>query len=658
MTPIGHVVSPALLAFLCFAFSGAAAPPAARPAPTGLELFTRNPRFIDARLSPDGKVLAALMQEGPVRTLVLLDLQSRKLLWRLNPVDLSPYRKGSEMAVGDFIWLNNKRLVAHLWDRFNDRAAPIDQGQALAVNIDGTEARTFGVRVLSRVPKDERRAFALGVDYVGGREVFRAVLYKLDLVDGRSERIVQSPIPGEVRFVLDETGQPRAVQGIDESLRSKSYLLDAAGKWVDLGEVKGFSARSVPLEFSQQSRTLAVAEPAPEGFAVYAVAVDSGKRTLLSRNDLVPPASFISDFVTHQLLALHYYRDVSRWDLVAPEHPVARLLAGLLDSYPEEDARLLSFDESGTKSVVRVFSDRDPGRFLLLSAATRSAEELFQARPWIKPEEMAQTAAFHVPASDGTLIHGYLTRPRGSEGAAPMVVIPHDGPIARDEWGFDPEAQLFASQGFAVLRVNYRGSAGYGDEYQEAGYQHWSDRMMLDVVDAARYAVRKGFADEKRICVYGAGSFGGYAAMQAAIIAPDLFRCAIGVSGIYDLTPLFSHRADPMDFMNNSPAGAWRGFARKVIGADEATLKAASPLYNLDKLRAHVMLVHGRQDRRAPYAAAIQFRDAIAAKGIEPAWIEEKAESHGFYDEDARLRMYTQMVAFLRTNTAAAAKAP
>src|SRR5262249_42008473 len=151
--------------------------------------------------------------------------------------------------------------------------------------------------------------------------------------------------------------------------------------------------------------------------------------------------------------------------------------------------------------------------------------------------KQARMSAFHIPASDGVAIHGFFTVPLGADKktAPPLVVLVHGGPHGvRDLWGYNPEVQLLASKGFAVLQVNYRGSGGYGRSYMEAGYKHWGDRVVMDIVDATRWLVGKGMADEKRVCIYG-GSFGGYAALQATILAPDLFRCAVGYAGVYDL---------------------------------------------------------------------------------------------------------------------------
>ena len=261
---------------------------------------------------------------------------------------------------------------------------------------------------------------------------------------------------------------------------------------------------------------------------------------------------------------------------------------------------------------------------------------------------MAEMSAFHIAASDGFRIHGYVTLPRAKgAGPPPLVVLPHGGPHGvRDPWGFDPEVQLLASEGFAVLQVNYRGSAGYGDAYEEAGYRRWGDRVVQDVVDATRWALRKGYGDPARVCAFG-GSFGAYAALQGAILAPDLFRCAVGYAGIYDLGLLVEPRGRRRDAASAAATCAPRSASTRRRSARRR--RSTTP----DRLVARVLLVHGKQDERAPFAHAERMRDALAAAGRPPEWLVEPLEAHGFHDEAARERMYARVVAFLKESTAA-----
>jgi dipeptidyl aminopeptidase/acylaminoacyl peptidase len=168
---------------------------------------------------------------------------------------------------------------------------------------------------------------------------------------------------------------------------------------------------------------------------------------------------------------------------------------------------------------------------------------------------------------------------------------------------------------------------------------------MEDIIDATRWMLRKGIADPKRTCIFGA-SFGGYAALQAAILAPDLFRCSIGYAGVYDLT-LMSEKGD---FADSTRA---RAYVRKAVGQDSAALKAASPVYNADRIKARVLLIHGEEDKRAPVEHAERLRKSLARAG-KTVWLVEPKEGHGFYNEAARERMYTRVLKFLKENTSLA----
>lgn len=626
------------------------APKKPRSANPTVEAFTRFSKFGGARLSPHGKYLALLSHEGGLASLVFVDLRTRKLASVFKP---------ERQSVAGFTWVSDDRIIVALAEDFGTLAAPSLTGELTAVNpATGNGVTLFGARafrnaqykygfVLSRLRGDERHVM---IETSSPGERF-AQIYKLDVDSGTTTPVTISPIEG-ADFFTDETGEARVAAATDAGANLKYFFREPGAAWSELGTLKGVGARSDPIGFVSWMRTLEFSEPMEKGFGVFAVNVDTGARKLVSRNDWSPPTALLRDFATRQLLAIEYDADVPTWDFVAPEHPLAKVLRGLLDAYPGENVRILTATDDEKTVVAIVYSDRDPGRFLLLDADSMQAEEIAASRPWIKPDAMAETSAFHIKASDGFWIHGYLTLPPAlKEGAAaPMVVIPHGGPHGpRDFWTFDSEVQLLASQGFAVLQVNFRGSGGYGRKFQEAGYRHWGDRIMLDIADATRWVVSKGRADPERICIYG-GSFGGYSALQAPIVAPDLFRCAVGYAGVYDLT-LIGQRALHEDDTSESYIG--RGVVQRYLGDDEAELKRNSPSFHADRIKARVLLIHGVKDRRAPYEHFRRMKKALEEAGNPPETLVEPDEGHGFYDEDARERMYTKLLDFLRENLSA-----
>jgi dipeptidyl aminopeptidase/acylaminoacyl peptidase len=221
----------------------------------------------------------------------------------------------------------------------------------------------------------------------------------------------------------------------------------------------------------------------------------------------------------------------------------------------------------------------------------------------------------------------------------PMIVMVHGGPHGiYDRWGYDNEAQLFASRGYAVMQVNYRGSGGRGRDFEAAGYKRWGREMQDDITSAVKWAIADGVADAKRVCIYGA-SYGGYAALTGVFREPDMFRCAVGMAGVYDLSLMF----DEGD-IQTVKSGV--NYLKDVLGTDMEDLKRRSPVYNADKIHAAVLLLHGKDDRRAPLEHAKRMRAALEKAGNPPEWVTEWGEGHGFYDEKNREAAYQRILDF------------
>jgi len=653
--------SAAALALLCALPSSArAAAPGPAPAPPDVAALARHERLVDARLSPGGTRLATLLLEGKRLSLVVTDLATRRTL--------SAPRPYSDSMVGSVHWIDDDRLVAGLVVEEPGLDEPVSRGELWGVNADGRGARTiFGYRAgepqtASRVRRPEpirewatflanlpgdHRAFLVETrpwDEAGDRG---SSVWRIDAVTGSKERITTTPFLAAT-YLVDEHGAVRVAAAPTPDRALRVAMLAHDGTWRDVDRIPGL-AEFYPVSVAADDGVLYVAGRSPETFGLFAVPLAGGPPRLVAGNPLVPPSALVADRATHRVVAVEFEPDLPRWELVDPAHPLARMLAGLLAANPGSHVRLLGTSDDQRRAVVKVFSDRDPGHLLLVEVATLVATPLGEARPWIRPEALSPMQPFHLDASDGFRLHGYYTLPRGAPGAAPppLVVLVHGGPHGvRDTWGYDPEVQLLASRGFAVLQVNFRGSGGYGGEYQEAGYRRWGDRVVDDVLDATRWALGRGLGDPARACVVGS-SFGGYAAMQAAIRAPDLFRCVAGFGGVYDLT-----RAGEAEQFRMSRI--LRGYDRIAMGDDPEALRSVSPADHADRIRARVLLVHGAKDPIVPVEQTERMRAALERAG-NPAegWIEPH-QGHALYDEAARERWYGGLLAFLRRNTAPA----
>jgi dipeptidyl aminopeptidase/acylaminoacyl peptidase len=329
-----------------------------------------------------------------------------------------------------------------------------------------------------------------------------------------------------------------------------------------------------------------------------------------------------------------------------------KVIVGFSARFPGESVDVVSSTDDGSKAVVLVSSDADPGTYYLWDVASGKGSVLLQRAPWIHPAAMAVTQPVDFKARDGLALHGYLSMPPGQEDARhlPLVVLVHGGPFGiRDTWGYDPYVQMLATHGYAVLQVNYRGSGGYGFGFMHAGYREWGGRMQDDVTDATAWAIAQGIGDAGRVCIFG-GSYGGYAALEGATREPDLYRCAIGYVGVYDLPLMYARGDIPQSMMGTS-------YLHDALGDDRKVMSAHSPINQLDRLKAQVMLVVGGVDKRVPPVQGENLHRALLDRHVAHEWLYQADEGHGFYSEAHRAELFSRIVAFLDRNIGPAPRA-
>ena len=269
------------------------------------------------------------------------------------------------------------------------------------------------------------------------------------------------------------------------------------------------------------------------------------------------------------------------------------------------------------------------------------------SKPEVDPKLMAAVEPFKMKARDGLEMYGYLTIPNGVEQKnLPLVIYPHGGPYGvQDIWRWDRRAQMLASRGYLVLQLNFRGSGGYGKEFEEAGHREWGAKMQDDITDATHWAIKQGLADPERVCIHGV-SYGGYASMQAVVKEPDLYKCSIPDAGVYEMAVQWDE-ADSFKGYKGSERKKWY-MERSIGGYDK--VKERSPVYHVDKLKADLFIVHGGEDVRVPIINAEILEEKLKEAGKDYITMYKDEEGHGFSKPKNRVELYKKILKFLDKN--------
>lgn len=301
----------------------------------------------------------------------------------------------------------------------------------------------------------------------------------------------------------------------------------------------------------------------------------------------------------------------------------------------------LGSSADSNKLLVHAGSDSDPGRFYVYDKVARALNEILLARPALEGIALASVKPVTYPADDGTSIPGYLTLPPGNESARglPAIVLPHGGPSARDEWGFDWMAQFLAHQGYAVLQPNYRGSAGFGDAWlQDNGFKSWRTSIG-DVTAAGRWLVAQGIADPGKLAVVG-WSYGGYAALQSGVVEPELFKALVAIAPVTDLDMT----------KKEAQYSSIRRLMAKELGSGKHIVEG-SPLQNAQRIRAPVLMFHGDMDLNVGVEQSRKMDARLRSAGKASELVVYEGLEHSLADSDARAQMLGKIAAFLKANT-------
>ena len=647
-----------------FLFSAGAPAVAAGPADLPAAFGARE-SVLSVSLSPSGRQIA-FISPGPGLTTFLytVDTTGGGTARETLSADGKPER------LDRCGWVSETRLVCTIYMIASSASADgevVGVTRLIAIDSDGKN-----IKLLSRSsrPADQYVSFGGGsvIDWLPdtegsvlmGREYVPEAKMGTRMVDGREgygvdrintanldTKVVEASNPKARRYISDGRGTVRIMETADrsdatgyESGRLDYYYRTKTSRdWKALGSYsslrdEGFYPIAVDPDLDV---AYGYKKDGSGRSALYSVALDGSKReTLVFAHPRVDVDGLMRigrrgrvvgvTYATEKREAAYFDKDLA---------VLARSLSKALPGLPLIRFVDSSVDES--KLLLLAGSDTDAGRYYLFDKGTKSLNELMLARPELENVPLAAMKPVTYKASDGTDVPGYLTLPPGSTGKGlPAIVMPHGGPSARDEWGFDWLVQFFANRGYAVLQPNYRGSSGYGEGwYQKNGFQSWRTAIG-DVNDAGRWLVSQGIADPGKLAIVG-WSYGGYAALQSPVLDPDLYKAVIAIAPVTDLASLVED------------SRGWSNYrvVKNFIGTGPH-LREGSPAQNAARIKAPVLLFHGDVDLNVGIGQSRKMQDRLKSAGARSELIVYPGLDHQLDNSFARTDMLRRSDAFLR----------
>ncbi|WP_199611490.1 alpha/beta hydrolase family protein [Flocculibacter collagenilyticus] len=611
------------------------------------------PTYQDAKLSPDGSKLAVAVMSQGKRSLAFLDAKTFKML--------GGAKLGGKNEVGAYAWVNNERVVIKVTQKEPWLKEAQYYGELFAVNYDGKKSdMIFGYRsgemqtgsklkkkkaiagwadIVDYLPEDEKHILISSTPWSGSGDRL-ATLYKLNVYTGViAKRVASSPI-SYASFITDESGKLKLATGIDKN-NEQQVFIKKDSNWSRIPTSK-FGSEFYPLTIDESGDNLYTLDNFEQDLlGLFKLNLKSGEYKHVYTDPKVDVTNALSTTDGRSIYALRTDEGFPAYTLLGKKHEEAVVYKNLLGTFPGQEVSIRSRTDDGTKYIVRVSSDIEAGMFYIYDKKANKLNYLFKYYPTLDAKQLAITDPISYKATDDKLIRGYFTQAKNTKKGdiAPLVVLVHGGPHARDYWDYSSETQYLALNGYSVLQVNFRGSTGYGRSHKEAGYLNWGSTIQQDIYDGLQWAIKSGKAQKESVCIMGA-SFGGYSAIQNIINYPDAYQCSVANAGVYDLALMYEEGD-----IKQSSSG--ERYLEMTIGTDENQLKAMSPVNSVNKIKVPVFLAHGKKDRRVPYEHAKRLRKAFDKSGVDYTWYVKSKESHGFFDPENQKDYMKKVVSFL-----------
>lgn len=590
--------------------------------------FFKNPEKTSYKISPDGKYLSFLAPYNNRLNIFVHDLEAKN-----KPVRITNETKRDILS---YMWGNNERILYLMDDKGNENF------HLYAVNIDGTghadltPFENITTHIIDELEDiDEEIMISLNKR---NPEIFDA--YRLNVNTGKLN--LEAENPGNISiWITDHNGHIRAAITTDGVNSSLLYREDGSSPFKTV-MTNNFKETLRPLFFTFDNKYVyAASNLNRDKAAIVKFDISNGRELeLLFQHPEVDVYDLNYSRKRKVLTSITYTTWKRQIEFLDEE--IKNIYSKIAPKLGNYEIVFSDTDKKEDKFIIRTYSDRTLGAYYLYDKTQDMLTFLSDVSPWLKEDEMAELKPITFTARDGLTINGYLALPHGKEPKnLPVVLLVHGGPWVRDNWVYSPETQFFANRGYAVLKINYRGSIGYGRMFWEASFKQWGKKMQDDLTDGVKWLINEGIADSKRVAIYG-GSYGGYAALAGLAFTPDVYACGIDYVGVSNM----------FTFMKSIPP-YWKPYLEmmyEMVGhpeKDVELMRAASPVYHVDKIIAPLFIAQGRMDPRVNVNESDQMVDALKKRGIDVPYMVKDNEGHGFRNEENRFEFYEAMEKFL-----------
>ena len=592
-----------------------------------MEDFFRNPEKSSFNISPNGNYIAYMKPWKTRMNVFVMEIITKKET-RLT--------SSQERGIYGFTWLTNKRIGYVKDEGGNENihfyAVNIDTSN----EIDLTPFENVQTRIIDDL-EDDPNHILIGLNK---RNPQIHDPYRINVNDGKMELIAENP--GNISgWMTDHDGKLRIATTSDGVNTSLLYRDKESDEFKPI-LTTDFKVSVTPLFFTFDNKNLYVASNrGRDKSAVFKFDLNNAKEEkLIFEHNEVDVSGLMYSRKRKVLTGVNY--TVAKNEMIFFDTWREDLQQKLEEKLPGYEVVISSFSKDETKAVVVTYSDKSRGTYYFYDVDKNKLAELGEVSPWLNEDDMSEMKPVKYRSRDGLVINGYLTLPKGTNGKnLPIVVNPHGGPWARDNWGYKSEIQFLANRGFAVFQMNFRGSTGYGREFWEKSFKEWGKSMQDDISDGVKWLIDEGIADPDRIAIYGA-SYGGYATLAGLTFTPNLYACGVDYVGVSSL----------FTFMESMPPywELYRSMMYEMVGhpeKDKELLASASPLLHIDKIKAPIFIAQGANDPRVVKSESDQIVEALKNAGIEVPYMVKDDEGHGFYNEENQFDFYREMEKFL-----------